>query len=61
MSDLDLNMTTIDSSQGNLDAALAELRNRLSPSGNVVSEAGRQRTIEVFGESLAGSGGGTHL
>jgi len=33
-------------------AALAELRERLSPRGNVVSEAGRRRTIEVFGEPL---------
>jgi histidinol dehydrogenase len=29
-----------------------ELRARLSPSGNVVSEAGRRKTIEVFGEPL---------
>ena len=32
---------------------LAELRERLSPRGNVVSEAGRRRTIEVFGEPLS--------
>jgi histidinol dehydrogenase len=31
---------------------LAELRQRLSPQGNIVSEAGRRRTIEVFGEPL---------
>ena len=32
---------------------MAELRARLSPQGNVVSEAGRRRTIEVFGEPLS--------
>ena len=32
---------------------MAELRRRLSPQGNVVSEAGRRRTIEVFGEPLS--------
>ena len=34
-------------------AAMAELRRRLSPEGNVVSEAGRRRTVEVFGEPLS--------
>ncbi|MBX3092883.1 MAG: histidinol dehydrogenase, partial [Cryobacterium sp.] len=36
------------------DAAglLARLRDKLSPRGDVVSEAGRRRTIELFGESL---------
>ncbi len=33
--------------------ALAELRQRLSPRGDIVSEAGRRRTIEVFGEPLS--------
>ena len=32
--------------------ALDALRRKLSPAGNVVSEAGRRRTIEVFGEPL---------
>ena len=32
---------------------LAELRRKLSPQGDVVSEAGRQRTISLFGEALA--------
>lgn len=31
---------------------MAQLREKLSPRGDVVSEAGRQRTIEVFGEPL---------
>jgi histidinol dehydrogenase len=33
-------------------AAVLALRERLSPRGNIVSEAGRRRTIEVFGEPL---------
>jgi histidinol dehydrogenase len=32
---------------------LAALRKKLSPTGDVVSEAGRQKTIEVFGEPLS--------
>lgn len=34
------------------EAALAELRAKLAPEGNVVSEAGRRKTVEVFGEPL---------
>jgi histidinol dehydrogenase len=34
-------------------AQIAALRAKLSPSGDVVSEAGRKKTIEVFGEPLA--------
>ncbi|MGA2619563.1 MAG: histidinol dehydrogenase [Thermoguttaceae bacterium] len=34
---------------------MLELRRRLSPEGDVVSEAGRRRTIEVFGEPLSPS------
>jgi len=33
--------------------ALDALRQRLSPAGNVVSESGRRRTIEVFGEPFS--------
>lgn len=47
-----LSIRTIDCSTGNAAAQLLELRNKLSPDGNVVSEAGRQRTIELFGEPL---------
>lgn len=43
----------IDTRRDDAQAALALLRERLSPRGNVVSEAGRQRTIEVFGEPLS--------
>ncbi|HTU27678.1 MAG TPA: histidinol dehydrogenase [Pirellulales bacterium] len=45
----------IDSRQTDVRRALAGLRERLSPRGNVVSEAGRKRTIEVFGEPLSAS------
>ncbi|QDU09382.1 histidinol dehydrogenase [Gimesia aquarii] len=48
----DLDITTIDCTRSDATSLFAELRNKLSPSGNVVSEAGRQRTIELFGEPL---------
>jgi histidinol dehydrogenase len=43
----------IDTRSGDVRAALDALRQKLSPAGNVVSEAGRRRTIEVFGEPLS--------
>lgn len=52
MSTPELNIRRIDSRRDDLQAALAELHERLSPRGNIVSEAGRRRTIEVFGEPL---------
>ncbi|HEX4147959.1 MAG TPA: histidinol dehydrogenase, partial [Pirellulales bacterium] len=48
-----LKITQLDARRDDFRAALAELRNRLSPQGNVVSEAGRQKTIAVFGEPLS--------
>ncbi len=48
-----LNLLRIDSRQDDARAALAQLRAALSPRGNVVSEAGRQRTREVFGRELS--------
>jgi len=48
-----LNIQTIDCNQSDASAAIAALRERLSPRGDVVSEAGRQRTIELFGEPLS--------
>lgn len=50
-----LDITRIDTTQqaGLAERALAELRQRLSPAGNVVSESGKRRTIEVFGEPLS--------
>ena len=43
----------IDCRQDDARRALDELRNTLSPRGNIVSEAGRQRTIALFGEPLS--------
>ena len=43
----------IDARRENLELALAGLRRKLSPQGNMVSEAGRRRTIAVFGEPLS--------
>lgn len=47
-----LRIRRIDSRRDDLRAALADLRARLSLKGNIVSQAGRQRTIDVFGEPL---------
>ena len=49
----DLDITTIDCTRDDATALFSELREKLSPRGNVVSEAGRQRTIELFGEPLS--------
>ncbi len=46
-------MLRIDTSQPDATAQLAALRQKLSPTGDVVSEAGRRKTIEVFGEPLS--------
>jgi histidinol dehydrogenase len=43
----------IDTRHDDVTSALDALRQKLSPGGNVVSEAGRRRTIEVFGEPLS--------
>ncbi len=48
-----LKIPTIDCSQGDAETLFAELREKLSPRGDVVSAAGRQRTIELFGEPLS--------
>ena len=50
---IDLNILRIDSRRDDIRGAMAELRRRLSPRGDVVTPEGRQRTIEVFGEPLA--------
>ncbi len=47
-----LNIATIDCSQTDALDRFRALRETLSPRGDVVSEAGRQRTIEIFGEPL---------
>jgi histidinol dehydrogenase len=43
----------IDTSQPDAAAAIAQLRAKLAPAGNVVSDAGRQKTLEVFGTPMA--------
>jgi len=53
MSPSPLNILRIDTRNEQWREAIAALRERLSPRGNVVSEAGRKRTIEVFGEPLS--------
>lgn len=47
-----LNIRRIDSRKDDIRAAMSELRERLSPRGDVVSQEGRRRTIEIFGEPL---------
>lgn len=47
-----LPISVIDCRQSDAKALFRELRDKLSPRGNVVSEAGRQRTMELFGEPL---------
>jgi histidinol dehydrogenase len=49
---MSIQIARIDTRSQNVELALAELRAKLSPRGNVVSEAGRRRTLEVFGEPL---------
>src|SRR4051812_47672452 len=48
-----LEIERIDTRRDDVGARLAALRAKLSPAGNVVSEAGRRRTVEVFGEPLS--------
>jgi histidinol dehydrogenase len=47
-----LKIPTIDCTRESAAALFAALREKLSPRGDVVSEAGRQRTIELFGQPL---------
>jgi histidinol dehydrogenase len=54
MSASELSILRIDTRVGHSAVALlAEIRARLAPDGNIVSEEGRQRTIAVFGEPLS--------
>ena len=48
-----LRIQQIDTRRPESAAAIAALRAKLAPSGDVVSEAGRRKTIEVFGEPLS--------
>ncbi len=52
MSKSSLRINRIDTRKDDWRKALGELRQKLSPQGNVVSEAGRQRTVEVFGRAM---------
>ena len=52
MTALMLNILRIDSRKDDIGQQMDLLRHRLSPRGNVVSEAGRKRTIEIFGKPL---------
>jgi histidinol dehydrogenase len=48
-----LDIQRIDTRRDDVQMALGGLREKLSPRGDIVSEAGRQRTIAVFGEPLS--------
>jgi histidinol dehydrogenase len=48
-----LKIQRIDTREPGSVQAIEALRAKLSPAGDVVSEAGRKKTIEVFGESLS--------
>jgi histidinol dehydrogenase len=50
---MSLSIQRIDARRGDAQAAIAELRAKLAPSGNIVSESGRRTTVEVFGKPLA--------
>lgn len=47
-----INVSTIDCTKDSAEELFESLRQKLSPRGDVVSEAGRQRTIALFGEPL---------
>ena len=48
-----INIQRIDARRPGYEPALEELRRKLAPEGDVVSEAGRRKTVEVFGEPLS--------
>lgn len=48
-----LNLSTIDCRQADALPLLAELRRKLSPKGDIVSEAGRKHTMALFGAPLS--------
>src|SRR5262245_48181578 len=50
---LALQIRRIDTRRDDLQRALDELRERPSPRGDIVSEEGRRKTLEVFGEPLS--------
>lgn len=50
-----LKISTIDARRASLASVVADLRARIHPQGGVVSEAGKKKTLEVFGEPLTAS------
>lgn len=50
---MDLRVPTLDCSADNPLVLLADLRRKLSLQGDIVSAAGKQRTLELFGEALS--------
>ncbi len=50
---MDLRIPVLDCTKSDPLALLADLRRKLSVDGDIVSEAGRQRTIDLFGEALS--------
>ena len=50
---MNLNIKKVYASNDDVDAALVELQQRLSPQGDIVSPAGRKLTESVFGEALS--------
>ena len=53
MTEPDLRIPRIDCAKGSAEAELAALRQKLSPRGDIVSEASRERTIALFGAPLS--------
>lgn len=53
MSPEPVSIKRIDTQHDNVEQLLGALRSRLSPRGNVVSQAGKERTVAVFGEPLS--------
>lgn len=51
--DLKSKIARIDTRHDDVEAQLQAVRSKLSPKGDIVSEAGRRRTIEVFGQPLS--------
>lgn len=52
-SDQKLSIQRIDTKRDDIEQALGALREKLSPRGDIVSERGRQLTMEVFGSPLS--------
>ncbi len=50
---MDLRIPVLDCTKDDPRTLLADLRRKLSVDGDIVSEAGRQRTIDLFGEALS--------